>query len=219
MHPEIILPTFGLAVHTAVMIYLMLALSIGSYLISRGFKLVPGPLQSIFELVIEYFIGLVEETMGRNGRKHLPFVLTITFFIFFSNALGFVPGLLPTTANLNSTLGLAICVFALTHIIGFKMHGLKYIKHFVGPIWGLYWLMLPIELVGHFARPASLSLRLFGNMMGHEEIVSVLMKLMPYAFPLLLVSTILGVIVIFVQTFIFALLTMMYLGGAMEEAH
>ncbi|MFQ5441614.1 MAG: F0F1 ATP synthase subunit A [Thermodesulfobacteriota bacterium] len=219
MHARIILPTFGLAVHTALMLYIIVGLIIFSFLFGRGLKVVPGKLQSIVEMVVEFFINLVEETMGREGKRYLPFVLTLTLFIFFSNVMGLIPGFVPPTANLNTTLGLALCVFVLTHIIGVKMHGVKYFKHFVGPVWALAFLMVPIELVGHFARPVSLALRLFGNMMGHEQIVGVLLKLMPFAFPLLLVSTALGVLVIFLQSFIFALLTMMYLGGAIEEAH
>ena len=80
-------------------------------------------------------------------------------------------------------------------------------------------MMLPIEIIGHLARPVSLSLRLFGNIMGHEQIVGVLLILMPIAYPLLALSTVLGVLVVFIQAFIFALLSMMYIGGALEEAH
>jgi len=107
----------------------------------------------------------------------------------------------------------------MTHIIGVKEHGLKYFKHFMGPVWWLAPLMIPIEVIGHFARPVSLSLRLFGNMMGHEQIVAVLLILMPIAYPLLAISTLLGVVVVFIQSFIFALLSMMYFGAALEEAH
>jgi F-type H+-transporting ATPase subunit a len=110
-------------------------------------------------------------------------------------------------------------VFLATHIIGLKEHGIKYIKHFTGPIWWLVPLMLPLEIIGHFARPLSLSLRLFGNMMGHERIVGVLLILMPLAYPMLAFSTVLGILVIFIQAFVFTLLAMMYIGGALEEAH
>lgn len=218
MHDTII-PTFGLHAHTAFMIYIIIGLSIFSMIMAGRLRLVPGATQSILELVVTSFSNLVDETMGHKGRKYFPFVLTFAVFIFISNLLGLIPGLLPPTANLNTTLGLALIVFLATHVIGVKEHGLSYFKHFTGPVWWLAPLMLPIEIIGHLARPVSLSLRLFGNIMGHEQIVGVLLILMPIAYPLLALSTVLGVLVVFIQAFIFALLSMMYIGGALEEAH
>lgn len=218
MH-DIILPTFGLQAHTAIMIYIILGLSLFAVMLSRKLSLVPGKMQSVVELVVDAFMNLVDETMGHKGRKYFPFVLTFAIFIFVSNVLGLIPGLLPPTANLNTTLALALIVFFATHIIGVKEHGLKYFKHFMGPVIWLAPLMIPIEIIGHIARPVSLSLRLFGNMMGHEQIVGVLLILMPIAYPLLALSTVLGVLVVFIQAFIFALLSMMYIGSALEEAH
>ncbi len=219
MHEEILLPVFGLPVHTALMIYIIIGLAIFSLIMGNRLKLVPGKLQSLLELVAVTFMDMVEENMGHNGKKYFPFILTIAVYIFISNALGLVPGLLPPTANLNTTVGLALVVFFATHVIGIKEHGLKYLKHFIGPVWWLAPLMMPIEIIGHLARPLSLSLRLFGNMMGHEQIVGVLLILMPVAYPLLAVSTALGVLVIFIQAYIFALLSMLYIGAALEEAH
>ncbi len=219
MHHDIILPVFGLAAHTAVMIYLILALVIFSLLVRGRFTLVPGKLQSMVELIVEGFDGMIVETMGPKGRKYLPVVLTIVVLVFMESALGLVPGLMPPTSDINSTAGLAFVVFTVTHIIGFKEHGFKYLKHFIGPIWWMAPLMIPLEIVGHFARPLSLSLRLFGNIMGHERIIGVLLLLMPLGYPLLALSTLFGIITIFLQTFIFILLSMLYLGGALEEAH
>ncbi len=219
MHESIILPTFGLPVHTALMIYIIIGLTVFSLVIRGTFKLIPGQTQSILELVADSFMKMVDENMGHKGRRYFPFILTIAVFIFISNAMGMIPGLLPPTANLNVTAGLALVVFCMTHIIGVKEHGIKYVKHFMGPVWWLAPLMIIIEIIGHFARPLSLSLRLFGNMMGHEQIVGVLLLLMPIAYPLLAVSTALGILVIFIQSFIFALLSMLYLGGALEEPH
>ncbi|MFQ5585252.1 MAG: F0F1 ATP synthase subunit A [Thermodesulfobacteriota bacterium] len=219
MHHSIILPTFGLDAHTAIMLYIIVGLAIFSYVMSKRMGLLPGSMQSILEEILGGLEGLVEETMGPKGKKYVPFVVTIFIYILVANALGMIPGLLPPTANLNSTAGLAIMVFVATHIIGVKEHGIKYIKHFTGPIWWLTPLMLPLEIIGHLARPLSLSLRLFGNMMGHERIVGVLLILMPLAYPMLAFSTVLGVLVIFIQAFVFTLLAMMYIGGALEEAH
>src|SRR3972149_1415430 len=218
MHDTII-PTFGLQVHTAFMLYVMLGLTIFSAIMAKRLRLVPGRAQSIVELVVTSFEGMVDETMGRKGRKYFPFIMTFAVFIFVSNLLGLIPGLLPPTANLNTTLALALIVFVLTHIVGIKEHGIRYLKQFCGPIWWLMPLMIPVEIIGHIARPVSLSFRLFGNIFGHEKVVFVLLMLMPLAYPLLAFSTVLGVGGVFLQAFIFALLSMMYIGSALEEAH
>ena len=218
MHDTIV-PTFGLPVHTAFMIYISIGLAIFSILLAKGLKLVPGRTQSVIELALTYFERMVDETMGHKGKKYFPFVMTLAVFIFVSNLLGLIPGLLPPTANLNTTLALALIVLVLTHIVGIKEHGLGYLKQFCGPIWWLMPLMIPVEVIGHIARPVSLSFRLFGNIFGHEKVHIVLLMLMPLAYPLLAFSTVLGVGVVFLQAFIFALLSMMYIGSALEEAH
>ncbi len=215
----IMLPTFGLEWHTALMIYIIVAMAVFLFIMSKRLKIVPGKLQSILELVVEMYVGLAEEAMGHNGKKYLSIGLSLGVFIFIANALSMIPGLLAPTENINTAAGLAITVFVFTHIIGIKVHGIKYIKHFTGPVWWLVPIMLPLEIIGHFARPMSLTLRLFGNMMGHEQIVGVLLVLMPLAYPMLAFSTVLGIVVICVQSFIFSLLAMMYIGGALEEAH
>jgi len=227
MHPPIILPLFGLPAHTATMLYIILALGLFSYLISRRLEIVPDNIQSVAELLVEGIKGLVEETMGHHGSKYFPLIATFGIYILISNLLGLIPGFLPPTSNLNTTAGLAIIVFFTTHIIGIKEHGIKYLKHFIGPIEGLPIilmiimapLMIFVESISHLVRPVSLSLRLFGNIMGHELVVGVLLMLMPLAYPLLALSTALGVLVVFIQAFIFSLLSMMYIGGALEEPH
>ncbi|MFQ5464850.1 MAG: F0F1 ATP synthase subunit A [Thermodesulfobacteriota bacterium] len=201
------------------MIYVVIVLALFAFMMGGRLKMVPGKTQSIVEIVVDAFMNMVDETMGPKGKKYFPFIMTFAVFIFVCNVLGMIPGLFPPTANLNTTLALALIVFVATHVIGFKEHGIKYVKHFMGPVWWLAPLMIPIEIIGHFARPVSLSLRLFGNIMGHEQIVGVLLLLMPIAYPLLALTTVLGILVIFIQAFIFALLSMMYIGGALEEAH
>jgi F-type H+-transporting ATPase subunit a len=218
-HGLIILPTFGLETHTAFMLYVSVALCIFSYVIKGKLELVPGKVQAIVEIIIETFADFAEEVMGEKGKAFVPFILTFFIFILISNALGLVPGFVPPTANLNTTLGLALIVFFTTHIVGVKEHGLGYIKHFTGPMWWLAPIMIPIEVFGHLARPVSLSMRLFGNMFGHELLIGVLLILMPIAYPLLVFVTVLGVVVVVIQAMIFALLTMAYIGGALEEAH
>ena len=215
----IILPTFGLPIHTALMIYVIIVVGVFLFSMRGKLKIIPGKVQSILELIVEMYIGLAEEAMGHEGRKYVSVGLSFAIFVFVAGAFALIPGLLAPTENINSAAGLAISVFCLTHIIGIKVHGVKYIKHFLGPVWWLIPIMLPLELIGHMARPLSLTLRLFGNMMGHEQIVGVLLILMPLALPMLMFSTLLGIVVICVQSFIFSLLAMMYIGGAIEEAH
>lgn len=219
MHSDIILPTFGLPIHTALMLYISIGLILFSYMLKARLNIIPGTAQIAVELIMETFIGLAKEIMGHKGRAFVPLILTFFIFILVSNAFGMVPGFVPPTANLNTTLGLALIVFVLTHIIGLKEHGASYIKQFTGPILWLAPLMFFIEIFGHLARPISLSMRLFGNMMGHEMLIGVLLILMPYAYPLLAFVTVLGVLVVVIQAFIFSLLAMAYLGGALEEAH
>lgn len=228
MHAPIILPLFGLAAHTAIMLYIIACLGVLSYLVSRRLESIPNNIgQNIAEFVVEGIRNFVEETMGHHGKKYFPLIATLGIYILISNLLGLIPGLLPPTSNLNTTAGLAVIVFVATHIIGVKEHGIKYLKHFMGPLGGLPLilrilmtpLMIFVETISHLVRPVSLSLRLFGNIMGHELIVGVLLLLMPIAYPLLALSTALGVLVVFIQAFIFSLLSMMYLGGALEEAH
>lgn len=215
----IILPSFGLPIHTALMLYVSAAIIVFSLVLKGSLRLVPGKAQAITEFILDTFTGLAEEMMGHKGKKFVPFILTFFIFILVSNMLGLVPGLAPPTANLNTTLALALIVFVTTHIVGLKAHGVGYFKHFLGPIWWLIPLMFFIEIFGHIARPVSLSMRLFGNMMGHEMLIGVLLALMPYAYPLLAFATVLGVLAVVIQAVIFSLLAMAYIGGALEEAH
>jgi F-type H+-transporting ATPase subunit a len=169
------------------------------------------------EVVISGIDGMIAETMGPKGQPYFPLNAPLGFFIFVSNALGLIPGFVPPTANLNTTAACAVIVFVLTHIVGIKEHGFGYFKHFMGSIWWLTPLMFFIEVVGHLSRPISLSMRLFGNMTGHELVVMVLMFLAPFLVPVAM--SFLGLLVAFIQAFVFVLLAMIYLSGALEEAH
>jgi F-type H+-transporting ATPase subunit a len=112
---------------------------------------------------------------------------------------------------------MAIVVFVSTHVIGIRLHGVKYIKHFLGPIWWLTPLMVVIEIVSHLARPLSLSVRLFGNIMGEDKVLAVVVLLVPFLIPLPVF--VLMIFTSFIQTVVFMLLAMMYIAGAVEEAH
>ena len=175
--------------------------------------------RNLFELISEMILNFLNDIIGHRAREFLPLIGTLGLFILFSNLLGLVPGFLPPTDNLNTTVACALVVFVATHFYGLRAHGVKYIKHFLGPAWWLAPLMFFIEVISHFARVLSLSMRLFGNIMADHMLLA-----MTLAAPSILVfflpplSMFLGVFVSLVQTFIFVLLSMVYISSAIEEA-
>ncbi len=175
-------------------------------------------MQNVFETLISGFEEFTVSITGEEGRKSYPLLMTLFLFIFGGNLMGLVPSFYPPTASINTTLALALIAVLWSHIIGVQQHGIKYIKHFLGPVPALIPLFLPIELIGHTARVLSLTFRLFGNMAGHELVVLILLGLGGMFFAPLPVMA-LGAFVALVQAFVFYLLATMYLAGAIEEAH
>lgn len=172
--------------------------------------------RNLFELFTDAVFSMAESVMGKkNAERFLPLIGVLAFCIFFSNILALVPGFTPPTDTLKTNLAFAIVVFLATHIYGLKEHGLKYLKHFLGPIWWLSWLMLPIELISHLARPASLSLRLMGNMASDHKVVAAFFGLVPLLVPVPFL--ILGTLVAIVQTLVFCLLSMVYISMAVQH--
>ena len=197
-----------------IMIFMILC----AVLFARGLKLFPKKAQNVFELMIDGLENFLVDVTGPEGRFLFPFVATLFFYILICNLVGLMPGFFSPTANLNTTLSLALCTFVYTHVIGFKLHGIKYLKRFIGPVWLLAPLMLPIELIGHFARVMSLSIRLFGNIFGKETVLGILFMLAGlYLVPLPILF--LGILVSLIQSVVFMLLSTIYFVGAMEEAH
>ena len=199
--------------------WLVMLILIGSaFFLARRVKLVPEKGQNFFEVVVDGLETFMVDITGPEGRFFFPFIATIFLFILVANLIGLVPGFFSPTANLNTTLALALCTFIYTHVIGIKFHGPKYIKHFLGPVWWLVPLMFPIELIGHLARIMSLSVRLFGNIFGKEMVLAILFGLAGlYLAPLPIMF--LGILVCFIQALVFMLLAIMYFVGAMEHAH
>lgn len=196
---------------------IMIGLVIVSFLATRRLSLNPGGVQNFMEVIIDAMHKLLLDTMGEHGKKFFPLIATIGLFILTSNLLGLIPGFESPTANLNTNLCMALVVFLLTHIVGVKIHGWKYLKQFVGPSPWLAPLILPIELVGHLARPVSLTFRLFGNIEGGHIVLAVLIILVPLLVPLPIL--VLKLLICFIQTLVFMLLSMMYIAGAMEGGH
>ena len=204
--------------HLTHMWFVMLILIVSAFFFTKGVQLLPKKGQNFFEVVIGGLENFMVEITGPEGRFFFPFIATIFLFILVSNLIGLIPGFNSPTANLNTTLALALCTFVYTHVIGIKFHGAKYIKHFLGPVWWLAPLMFPIELIGHFARIMSLSVRLFGNIFGKEMVLSILFALAGlYLAPLPILF--LGILVSFIQALVFMLLSIMYFVGSMEHAH
>jgi len=198
--------------------FIMLLLIVGGFLLTRKLKNVPGKGQNFVELIVGGLEDFTVGITGPEGKAFFPYIATIFLYILFSNLIGLVPGFYSPTADINTTASMAICTFILTHAIGIKYHGVKYVKHFLGPIPLLAPFMLIIELIGHFARVLSLSIRLLGNIAGKEIVLGILFALAGLylaPFPILC----LGVLVSLIQALVFALLSLVYFAGAMEEAH
>jgi len=191
-------------------------------IVKSSLKLVPTGAQSFIEVIAEFLLELVDTSIGHMGRYFFPLIATLFIYILVCNFLGLIPGFEAPTGNLNTTVALAIPVFLATHYYGIKLHKAGYIKHFVGPIRSvaalpLMILMFFIELVGHLARPLTLSVRLFGNMMAKHMLLIILATLAPWIVPIPIL--VLGVLVSAVQALVFTLLTALYLAGSVEEAH
>ena len=196
----------------------MIILIVLARLATAKISMVPKGLQNLFEYVVESIDNFQFSIMGSKGRVFFPLMATLIIYVFACNVQGLIPGSFAPTSNLNTTAGLAIIIFLLTHIVGIKMHGFHYIKHFMGPMPLLAPLMFVIEIVSHFSRLISLSLRLFGNVMGEELVVAILFLLAgAYFAPLPMMF--LGLFTGFLQAFIITLLAMIYISDAMADSH
>jgi F-type H+-transporting ATPase subunit a len=182
-------------------------------------------LRTFFEVFFEYFYSMAKDVMGaKNAKRYFPIIGASAIFIFVSNAVGFIPGMLPPTSNLNVTAGCALLVFLSFNYYGLRDNGLNYIKHMAG--WGMFkspfanaavaLVLLPIELISICVRPVTLSIRLMVNMAVDHLLVSMFLGM--FAFLLPLPVMLLGCIVVAVQTLVFCLLTSIYIGLATEHA-
>jgi F-type H+-transporting ATPase subunit a len=198
--------------------FVMILLIVLGFLAVRKIDMIPSKAQNVFEIIISGMEEFMVDITGEEGRKFFPLIATVFLYIATSNLLGLIPGFYPPTASINTTASCALTVVVFTHVIGVKYHGTKYIKHFLGPVWWLSPLILLIELIGHLARILSLSIRLFGNITGHELVLGILFLLAGAAFAPLPIMA-LGIFVALLQAFVFFLLSIIYFAGAMEEAH
>ena len=244
-HPPILsLAPLGIPDHIFYTWIVMAILLVVSVAASRSLQMVPRGTQNFMEVVLEQFNTLLDDVIGHGGRRFLPLIGTLGLFILVSNLMGLLPGMIAPTGNLNTTAACAVIVFVYYHYVGIRTRGLgPYLKHFAGPVPALAPLMFPIELVSHFARALSLSLRLFGNMAAGHILLAIIFLLtgldglfgwalsgtlggilmgIPGGAVLIAFTTgfllPLKILVAFLQAFIFCMLSMLYLAGAVEEA-
>jgi len=205
--------------HYVTYAFLASLLLIGVALVMRGsLALVPEGVQNFMEVMVESLYKLAEENIGHHwGKYFFPLIGTLGLYILLCNFMGLIPGFTAPTSNINMTASMAVPVFLATHYYGIKVHGVKYIKHFLGPIMLLAPMMFIIEFIGHLVRPVTLSVRLFGNMIAKHMILFALGLLAPVIIPVAILG--LGVLVSLIQAFVFVLLTSLYLAGSVEEAH
>src|SRR6058998_4187947 len=243
-HPPIFrLP--GITDHVTYTWLVMVILAALTFVASRNLQLVPRGLQNFLEVLLEQFQQMIDDVMGPEGRRYLPLIATLGLFILTANLMSLVPGLAGPTGNLNTNAACALVVFVAYHWIGARKQGLvPYLKHFAGPVpLALKPLMFVIEIISHLARPLSLTLRLFGNMVGGHILLGVIFLLMGldgligWALSGSAAGAIVGgiggvIMVIFtvgflyplkilvsvLQAFIFVMLTMLYIAGAIEHA-
>ena len=213
-------------------VFVLLLLSILAIVSHRGVAdvkaaLVPEDrltIRTFVELFVSAIYGMMSDVMGPKAAKFfLPLIGTCAFFILMSNLLGLIPGFLPPTDKMTTTLALGIVIFLATHVYGVKEHGLAYFKHFFGPI--IKWYALPlmilmflIEMVSHVVRPLSLAIRLAANMTADHLVLATFLALVPFVVPVPLYM--LGTMVVVVQTLVFCLLSTVYISMAIaHEEH
>jgi F-type H+-transporting ATPase subunit a len=234
---QINLGGFDISINKAVIMMWVVVGLISVLMIMAGSarRLVPGKLQSLAEMMVDFIRGIILDTMGKDGLKFFPLIATLFLFILFCNLIGLIPGSYTVTSQIIVTAVFACTVYALSLVMGFILHGGKFLGILVPPgtpAW-LLPLMIPIELISQLARPISLAVRLFANMTAGHVILGVLFGLavsgglligwLPFAFTIAMNGLEVGIA--FIQAYIFTVLTCVYLGDAFhlhgheEHAH
>ncbi|HEY3971985.1 MAG TPA: F0F1 ATP synthase subunit A [Candidatus Sulfotelmatobacter sp.] len=207
---------------------LVFAFLLTSFLLLRSRLSVdsPGGLQHSFEALEDFVLGQSREIIGHHSEPYTAFFAIVFIFILVCNLIGIIPGLESPTGVSIVPLGCAICAFVYYHAQGFKHSGLKYLLHFFGPpmegmpIWAripMAILMLPIELVSHFARLLSLTVRLWANIFAGDLITLVFLSMIPIGVPIIFIG--LHIVVAVLQAYVFMLLAIIYVSGAVAEEH
>ena len=174
-------------------------------------------IKGFFELFIEQIAQLSDSIVGKEGRPMLPLFCFFFLFIWLQNLLGLIPGFLPPSQNLNSTLALGFLSFLAYNYYGFKEHGWPYLKQFAGPVLFLAPLFIFIEVLSHVFRSVSLGFRLFGNMSGDHIVIGIFLDMAPFLIPVIFYF--LGLFVCTLQAFVFTILSMVYVSLAISHDH
>ena len=239
LHPWIPISIGGLdlSVNKAV-VFMWVVIAVAAVLMlmaGSARKLVPGKLQSLAEMMVDFIRNMIMETMGKEGMKFFPLVATLFVFILFSNYIGLIPGAYTVTSQIIVTAVFSFLVYGISLVVGFSLHGIKFLGILVPPGtpgW-LVPLMIPIEIISQIARPISLAVRLFANMTAGHVMLAVLFGLtigggvligwLPFVFTVAIYLLEFGIA--FIQAYIFTILTCVYLGDAFhlhgheEHAH
>jgi F-type H+-transporting ATPase subunit a len=171
------------------------------------------------DILSEGLYNMTESVLGHEAPVYFPVVGGLFLYVLVSNLIGLVPGMEPPSANVNTNLACGIFVFVYYNYQGIKHGGLHYLKHFLGPVWYLAWLLLPIEIISHVARPFTLALRLRGNMVGDHTVLSTFTALAPKGLIIPIPLYFLGIMVCVIQAYVFVMLTMVYISLAKESDH
>ena len=228
---------FDISVNKAVVMMWVVVSLAAVFMVIAGSarKLVPGKLQSIAELMVDFIRSMILDTMGKEGMRFFPLIATLFLFILFCNLLGLIPGSYTVTSQIIVTAVFSCVVYGISLVMGFLIHGIKFLGILVPPGtpgW-LLPLMIPIELMSQLARPISLAVRLFANMTAGHVILGVLFGMaisgglligwLPFAFTVAIYGLEVGIA--FIQAYIFTILTCVYIGDAFhlhghdEHAH
>ena len=172
--------------------------------------------RSVAEAFVEAMTGLVESVVGEHAERYVPLLGSFFIFILLANLIGLIPGFTPPTADFNITFGLGAVPFLAYNVYGAREHGVKYLKHFLGPIALLAPLMLVVDVFSNLFRPVSLGIRLFANMFADHQVVEIFTSLTKFGVPV--VFYVLGAFVAVVQAFVFTMLSAIYLALAVSHA-
>ena len=216
-HQMVHVATMGISAGVIVLLSLSAHLALG-----RGEKAIAPmgrfSLKGLFEVVTEFIVALCDMMIGAKGRCFVPLFATLFLVIFINNIIGLLPGMTPSTENINTTFAIGLFSFVVYNLYGIREHGVGYVKQFLGPLIFLAPLMLLIELVSHIVRPVSLGLRLQGNMVGDHTVLGIFLDLLPYTgVPVIFYA--LGLFVCFMQAFVFTMLSMIYVSMAISHDH
>lgn len=179
---------------------------------------IPGPFQQVMEFLVSFVRGLVGDNVDHHPERYVPLIGTLGVFVLLNNLFGLLPFMPSGTGNWNVTLGCALVVFFYYNFHGMREHGVgRYLGHFAGPVWFLWPLMWPLEVLGLFSRILSHSLRLFGNIAGEHVVSLIFFSLVPLLVPVPLMF--MGLFFGLIQTFVFIMLATIYVSGAVAHEH